>query len=291
MAWKAVDSIEEAAKETRELLLPLNIGLWAKLTFLTLLTGSGLNTAFLQTSFAPNTGMHHNAIYSSPTQFSNVLIAVTALILSLGLLFTFLNSIAEFAFFKTLLTKKAKLWNYFTENTVRGLRYMAYRIFVLITAIIISASSIVIFSINPFLGLLALLFFIPLFLALTVLDTLIRDFVLLEMLEKEQKLIDSIKSVYRKFRPQWREVTVYLVVRLVLTTAIAVAIATLAGFTALMFALPAVMLIMLTELSLIFVLPLIVLSFLFLTLIVVLSMPFNVFLYRYKIEMYQTLQN
>ncbi|WP_414838062.1 hypothetical protein ACK3SF_01530 [Candidatus Nanosalina sp. VS9-1] len=290
MAWTAVEKIEEAAKQTRELLLPFEPGFWAKLTFLTFLTGSGLSTAFLQTSYTPNTGMHQGMMYTPSPQISNLVIAIAGLIISLGFIFMLLNSIAEFALFKTILTKKAKLWSYFKENTGRGLRYMAYRIAVLITAVTVSGLAVLIFAINPLLGLLSLLLLIPIFIALAVFDLLLRDFVLLEMLESDQGLLESIRTVYRDFRPQWKEVAVYIIVRIVLTAAIGVAVATAAGFTGLMFAVPAVIVLMLTELSLIFVLPLIALALMAVAVMVAVSMPFQVYLYSYKMEVYTALK-
>jgi len=130
-----------------------------------------------------------------------------------------------------------------------------------------------------------------LFVILAVSDVLIRDFVLLEMLENEQNFIKSIESIYEGFRPQWKELMAYLVVRLVLTIAIAVGVSMAVLFTGLMFAVFGLVLLVLMEFSLIFVLPLIGLTIVATTLIIIIAMPFQAYLYNYKIESYKALKD
>ena len=291
MKWKAVDKIDEAVTETRELLFPFNPGLWIKLALLTLMTGSGLTTTFFRTPLAMESQIQQIIMHTSVPQFSNLLFPVLGLILSLSFLIIILNSIAEFALFDTLLTKKAKLSKYFKENIGRGLRYTVYRLIILLIAVGVSASAVLVFSLNPLLGFIALMFFVPVFVLLLVFDILIRDFVLLEMLEEEKGFSKSIQSVYNNFRPQWKEVIAYLVVRIVMVVAIGIGVATAVGFTGLIFAVPGVMLLILMEISLLFVLPLMVLSMIAVTVMIAIMMPFHVYLYNYKIEVYEALKN
>ena len=51
MNWHATEAIEKSVKRTRELLIPPDIGLWIKLSIITLLTGTGLHQVLTQIPF------------------------------------------------------------------------------------------------------------------------------------------------------------------------------------------------------------------------------------------------
>lgn len=291
MSWHAVEKIEEAAKNTRELLLPFKTGLWAKLTFLTFLTGSGFTTGLFQMPMSAPTGSHHSMMNSASLGYApRIIWTLLALGIILGLVILFINSVAEFALFKSLKEKEAKLGQYFSENTGRGLRYMAYQIFFLFLAASIAIAAVFAFVLNPVLGFASLIALLPIFLILAVLDTLVRDFVLLEMLENNENFIASAKTVWKDFRPQWRQIGAYIIVRFVLAAAIGVIIASIAGFGGLLLLLPGLALMFLLQISIIFIVPLILLVFIGVILLVAVTMPFHVYFYNYKIAVYDALK-
>ena len=291
MSWHAVDKIEESAKNTRELLLPFKKGLWAKLTFLTFLTGSGFSTGLFQMPMSMPAGSHHSMMNTTSLGYAPriIWILLTAGII-LGLAILFINSVAEFAVFKSLRSKEVKLGKYFSQNTGRGLRYMAYQIFFLIVLALMALIAVFGFVLNPVLGFASLLALLPLFLILAVLDTLVRDFVLLEMLESDKGFVKSAKTVWKDFRPQWKQIGVYLIVRSVLAAAIGVVIATIAGFGGLLFLLPGLALMFLLEVSMIFLIPLVALILVAVITLIAVTMPFNIYFYNYRIAVYDALK-
>lgn len=291
MSWHAVDKIEESAKNTRELLLPFKTGLWAKLTFLTFLTGSGFSTGLFQMPMSTPKGSHHSMIDTTSLGYAPQIIwTLLAAGIILGFLILFINSIAEFAVFKSLRSKEVKLGEYFSENAGRGLRYMAYQIFFLVLLSLMSLTAVLGFLLNPVLGFASLIALIPIFIILAVLDTLVRDFVLLEMLESDKGFVSSAKTVWKDFRPQWKQIGVYMIVRSVLAAAIGVVIATIAGFGGLLFLFPGIALMFLFEVSMIFLIPLIALILVAVITLIAVTMPFNIYFYSYKVAVYDALK-
>ncbi len=291
MAWHAVEAIEEAAKETRELLLPFNLGLWAKLTLLTILTGSGLST--LSAQFSMNTGQLTylgGLVQQSVTNMNSLIIMVAGLTVFLSIIFLLVTSIAEFAFFKSLMKRESYIRKYFRENLWKGFSFAAYRVITGVLTLALILFVFLAFSFNPFVGVLMLLMALLVFAVFTVFDLLVRDLVLVEMIEEQQGLIESLKTTWREFRPQWKQIAVYVVVRVVLVAAVGVALATAAGFAAFILFVPAVLFLFLTQLSVIFLIPLILIAVIGFIVITVISMPFQAYIYNYKIEMYRGLK-
>lgn len=285
MSWLAVQKIEEAAETTRDLLLPPHPGLWVKLTLLTFLTGSGLGTVFSQLSFLPYHGIS-NSLF--PTAFQSA--SLVSLVVALSLIILFVGSLAEFTLFRSIIEGKSLLGRYFRENSVNAVRYMTYRLFISLTILFVLLAIAGLFLHMPFAGIIALLLFTPLLMVVILADMLIRDFVLIEMIENESKLITAVKDLWRGFSSQWREIGVYLAVRGVLSVAIAVTITTLAGFVTMLFAVPGVMLLFLTEFSVVFLLPLIGITVFTAISLVVVAMPFHLYVYSFKLGMYRSLK-
>ena len=242
MSWYALDNIDEAVKESKDMLLPLDFRQLTKLALITFLVGGsgfsipagdyggsptdGLNSDFdvedsgfpsdLDTGSMTNAEGFSNTVTSMATASTGsvVLGIVFAVVLFVGLPFLFLSSVFEFIFYRSLIDKQVKLREYFSRNTGRGFRYFLFRI-VYAVVVLLTVASVALLAIESSLAfILAVLGLIPVFIVSSVFVGLTKDFILLRMMEEDEALIEAWRSFWPTFKNEWKQVLVYLVVKL-----------------------------------------------------------------------------
>jgi len=144
------------------------------------------------------------------------------------------------------------------------------------------------FFVNPIAGVLLTFVMLPVMLILVVFNGLVHDFVLQKVIETKSGFIDSISEVLSIARNEWKEVGVYLLVRLFISYAVGlmtvIAAGTVSVLYLIVFGLLAVLLGMVASpLSLI---PAFIGLILWLITLLYVTVPFKTYLYSYFVEVY-----
>lgn len=316
MSWYAVEAIDEAIKDTKELLLPFDLGTWLRLALIVIFTGAGIGfvnpVSFIPTDLddiedgnstssdaAENsstvTESGANAVTGmapASSSTSNSLWALVGLsLVGLVVLLFYFSSVFEFIYYQSLIDKDVRIKENFKEHWLKGLQYFVFEIVYLILVASLIIAIIALFMVNFGLGILGVLLAIPGFIVLAVFTGLVHDFVLLQMIDIEENILSSWRSLWPDLRNQWREVAVYIAVKLGIGIAISIAMTTL--FFGLMiaavlvFGIIAVLLGLLAEVLVL--VPLIVGTLIFGVLMLAATIAFRTFLYFFIIETYKGL--
>lgn len=251
MPWYAIEALDDAIEETRELLLPFDLGTWLRLALIVIFTGGGVG--FVNpASFFPSSGFDDSSSYDygssysseptitgpntlpdnaitgvatdSPSLSNATIVLILFLIGGIFTLLFYISSVFEFIYYQSLLDKDVRIRKNFRKHWLNGLQYFVFKIAYLLVVGSLFFGLILGFIVNPLFGAFSLLIAIPLFILLAVFAGLIHDFVLLQMIESEEGLISGWQSIWPDLKAEWREVIVYLLVRFGLGIAIGIAV-------------------------------------------------------------------
>jgi hypothetical protein len=319
MAWYALEEIDEAIDETKELIWPPDFWTWTKLAIIILFVGGGGFN--LPSSFPSDTGSTGGELdqdfnfdsttlpessIQSPGSFDEVMssmgassaglsnsmvLAIFALLVPVILIFMYIGSVFEFIFYKSLIDKKVNITGNFRENIWKGARYFGFQLVFLLAVLGLVASVFGSFMVSGALGLLMVLLFIPLLLVLSIFSGLTHDFVLLRMLEDDEKLVEAWKSFWPDLRTDWKQVGVYLIVKFFVSLVVGIASAIVILLATLVFAIPAIILVILSGM-IAEVLMLVTGALMFLIWLIMLfylAVPFRTYIYYYVILVYHDL--
>jgi len=256
MGWYAVEEIDEAVERTRELLLPFDLGTWLRLALIIIFTGSGFSFfnfpsvpadtgedystgSDVDVSAVPETASNSITGLSTASSSSTALIwMVLGLIAGVVFVLMYLSSVFEFIFYQSLLDEEVKVRRNFSLHSGRGLRYFGFRLGYLATLLLLLLLVITVFWINILLGVLTLFPALLLIAALSIFAGLTRDFVLIEMIETEEGVFSSWRSFWPSVREEWKQILVYLAVKLGLGIAIGLTVVTAVVFGSLILLIP-----------------------------------------------------
>jgi hypothetical protein len=259
MSWNAVDSLDDARAATESLLLPLSWRTWLRLVVVTFFVGGvggggGAGQAAqgaVSSPSPPETALHSLELPPVPTlapeRVGALIVVIVAITVVLALGYVVAGAVMEFVLVESLRTRQVDLRRPFRQFLVPGLRLFAFRTLVLL-GLLASAAIPVAFFISPapVAGAGWRVVLLPLLLAgvgvVWLVGALVlrltTDFVVPTMVGEGRTLL----SAWRRFAPlcraAWREVALYLVVRLVLGAAAAVVVGLAVGLGALVVAIP-----------------------------------------------------
>lgn len=244
MSWYAIEELENALEETKDLLFPIDRGTWVRLIVIVVLTGQGFSIPNIPADTgefdAERSGFETTYGASSPTDMSlsdmavstpelpatgmsmatatapsdAVIAVLVALIVLGGLLFLLVSSIFEFIYYQSLLDKDVRIIRNFREHLGKGARYFGFRIGIGIIALLLLAGAGALLALNTFVGVFALFILLLGALPLIVLLALTHNFVLLKMIETESGVLPAWRDFWPELQADWKEVLVYLLVRL-----------------------------------------------------------------------------
>jgi len=253
MSWYAIEAIDEAVQDTKELLLPFDLCTWLRLALIVIFTGGGFSlvnplnfvpsdlesndysgTGSYQSDIGSTTGLENqgqNAVTGLATASSSIstlLLTIIGLsLISFVFLFFYASSVFEFIYYQSLLDKDVSIRENFRKHWFKGLQYFIFEIVYLLVFAALIVALVGGFLVNPVVGFFGLILGIPAFIAVVILSRLVHDFVLLQMVKGEEGLISGWRNIWPELQSQWREVVVYLLVRFGLGIAIGIIVATL----------------------------------------------------------------
>ncbi|NMI77081.1 hypothetical protein GLT92_01515 [Nanohaloarchaea archaeon] len=319
MAWYALENIDEAIKESKDMLLPVDFMQLTKLALITfLIGGSGFNlptgnyggspssgsagelgledselTSDLGQDSIPDSEELSNAVTSMATASTSSIIfgVVLAIILFVGLPLLFLSSVFEFIFYRSLIDKEVRIRDYFSRNVGRGFRYFLFRlVYAAVVLLTIAAIAFLVIESSPAF-LLLILALIPVFIVSSIFVSLTKDFILLRMMEENEALIEAWRSFWPTLKAEWKQILVYLFVKLFVGIVVgAVSLIAIIVFTVAVFV-PVVISALLLALAaeVLALIPAILGIVFWIIGLFYIAVPFRVYIYYYVILVYHDL--
>ncbi len=261
MSWDAVDSLDDAREATESLLLPFSWRRWLRLVVVTFFVGGvggggGAGQAAqgaVSSPSPPGATLDGAALPPLPTPslggVGAVLLVAVAVAAVLALGYAVVGAVMEFVLVESLRRRRVELRRPFRQFLLPGVRLFAFRTLVLAGLLASAAVPLLLFvGVLPVSGvgrtllLPSLLVVVGLVWVVGALVLrLTTDFVVPTMVGEGR----TVLSAWRRFAPlcraAWREVALYLVIRLVLGVAAAVVVGLAVGLGALVVALPFVL--------------------------------------------------
>lgn len=312
MTWHAVEAIDEALEDTKDMLLPFDFGLWTKLAVIAVLTGGvGAPNFFMpggytdtgdtdygtqNTSEMSMDGMDMNSLtgaaVAGDVAVSAFVLAAVAIVSMLAVLMFYVSSVFEFIYYQSLLEGDVKIIDYFGENTRRGLGYFGFRVVFGLAVLLSVLAAVALALVNPLLIIFVILAGLPLLLLVAVFTTLVHDFALVDMLEQDTGIVDAIQKVVNEAVDEWKQFGMYVLLKFVIGAAVGMATVMFALFSLLFVALPFALLgiaaSMIFEPLVVLVILAGILTWLALLLYVV-TVPAKTFVYFYALNVYSRL--
>ena len=252
MSWYALEEIEEAAKRTRELLLPFNWKLWAKIAVMAFFVGGASFPGLLPGSggAGPEPGQSHGMGFHtdldqtlgvqsvSDAGVGAFALIVVAAVIGLVLVFGVLKAVFEFVYYQSLIDDDVRIRRNFSKHFKKGLRLFLFEIAAVILFMMLFAALIVPVALSPLFLLATFLLGIPLIIVAIVFFQFTTDFIPLYMIEKDQGVIESWKQLYGAIIDEWRQLGLYLVVKVALGLMAQIGIGTAALLLGLLLIIP-----------------------------------------------------
>ena len=317
MTWYALENLDKAMEETKELLLPFDLMTWTKIAIIALFAGGismpNAPSAPMQSPgqsdqvYTPDSGVNSGIDTSVTDAFSSmgsmtgmatggamngVMVAVVLFLVLFVGFFMYLSSVFQFIYYQTVLDKEPAITENLKKHAYRGLRYLGFQIgfmiFIVLTLLIPAAG----FAANEVLGILLLIvFWIPVLIISSIISGLVHDFALLRMMEAEEGLIEAWRNVWPDIRGEWRQVIAYIFIKFFIGLAIGFATLILAIVIGIVLLIPfgimGILAAMVHEVLLAVVFGLGLLTFVILMLY--LEVPFSTYLYTYITLFYHDL--
>lgn len=246
MGWYALEEIDEAVEQSKDILLPFNLSTWVKLAVIVVITGQGMNIPSAPTGTSSDSGTYSgDGISTAPSSMSmdthedflrsitpgmnnlefitapSILLILVIVIVLLGVLWMILGDIFEFIFYQSLMDKRISIRNSFRRHFTKGLQYFGFSIGLillsLVLAVILGAVPVAIMSYFTGIGVAAafivgsiwLLLLIPTLVVLVLTHNLVLPY----MIRNDQSIIESWKRLYPDLRSEYKETLVYLLTR------------------------------------------------------------------------------
>ncbi|ELY88229.1 hypothetical protein C483_15991 [Natrialba hulunbeirensis JCM 10989] len=247
----AVDDLGDAIDVTRELLVPVRVGRWLKLAFVVLFVGGGLGAS----GGVPVGDVEPLLDQPMPTVETDVdpvpdeVIAVLGLLIVAGVLlwiaYAVVGAIMEFVFIESLRSNAVHVRRYTRANIGRGLRLFAFRaVAVLLLSSVFGVAVLATFGGVPDTSSLALagVLAIPLYLVYAVVMRFTSEFVAPVMLLEQRGVVSGWRRFWPTISSNWGNYAVYLALVWVLQFVLNIVVGFVVVISALIVAIPFVVL-------------------------------------------------
>jgi hypothetical protein len=224
MAWDAVESLDDALAETRDLLLPFDARTWLRLAVITAFAGlSAPQTPTFSWEVQPDTVVRV-AEDVTLSEALSVLAVVGVAVVVVGAVVSLVGAVMEFALVAALRSREVAVRAPFRRWFGAGLRLFAFRLAVVAAGVLAAAGVVVPVAlavlVGPLAWLLALLVTVPLALAVGVVAAVAAEFttafVVPLLMDDGGGVLDGWRTLWPHVRRDWREFAVYALVKAVL---------------------------------------------------------------------------
>ncbi len=239
MSWYSIDVIDSAIKRTKKTLLePFDFWKWIKLGIIILFIGGGFGSSvsnFNPGTFdqppadgnleKPSTGEMINQITQFWHQYQTYILIGLAIIIFIILLFGLISGIMQFVFVEALVTNKVTIIPYFKKylrpgfnlfiiQTILGLFFLSLFILAMLPILLPMLESPGAITPGSILG--SIFWFIIVLVVLSITSGIIYSLIYLSiplMMYGHTGLIEAIKKTVGAAGADWKQITVYWVVR------------------------------------------------------------------------------
>lgn len=235
MGWYALEEIDEAIEQSKDMLLPFDLSTWVKLGIILIFTGQGMNFPSMP-SGSNSTGTYQgDGVSTSPMSMdmnqdvlrdivpqvsspesvfsAGTLFVVIAAVIIIGALWFIVSSIFEFIFYQSLIDRKVHIRKNFRKHFRAGLQYFTFQllIFLIILLPLVPIGFMAEASVWAAIG--AGLIWILALLPLLAILLLTHNLVLPHMITEDLGIIGAWRSLYPELRAEYDETFVYLLTR------------------------------------------------------------------------------
>ncbi|EFW92472.1 hypothetical protein ZOD2009_09193 [Haladaptatus paucihalophilus DX253] len=258
MSWYAVEALDDAIEGTREFLFPFDAGTWLRLAIVVFFLGGASSSSPFQGGMQFSSGSNDpvptppsppgGGDVSIPTD--TILLVVAAVIIVavlLGLLFTLIGSMMEFAFVESLRSREVHVRRYMSRYFGQGLRLFVFRL-VLFLVVVLPIGVLILVTVpvfsagSPSIAAGTVLVFIPVFILLALfvalVDGLTTNFVVPVMILQERGVIAGWQAFWPTLRREWKQYGVYLVLKFFLAIAVGFLVSIAGGIIAVFLLIP-----------------------------------------------------
>lgn len=232
MSFKAVEVLDDTVQSTKRLLLPVDRSTWIRLMVLVIFTGGGMSFASFPPIPSDDTGTDYQSsdytsLDSSAVNVSDIgqftgaatsaslgILFLVLILVAGALMFLFwLSSVFQFVYYQSLVDEDVIIRENFRKHAWNGLAYMAFRILLTIIVLALLAGAVAGFALNIELGILGLIFFMPLLVATAVISGLINNLAIPEMIKEDRGILNAVRTTFGLIRSEFREISFYILVR------------------------------------------------------------------------------
>jgi hypothetical protein len=261
MPWNAVDALDDARAATQSLLLPFDVGTWARLALVAFFVGTGTGGSASAGTNASSPAVPGADIpvgdvgpllppgglpSPDPRSMLFALAAAAAVLFGLFVLYTVVGAVMQFVLVTGLTERTVRVRGPFRDHLGKGLRLFGFQLGLTLLVVAVVAVPVALFvlggaSVGPALVLVAvpiLLLAVLLGLVVALVVRLTVDFVVPAMLADDCGVLDGWRRVFPVVRREWEEFALYVVLRFGLGILAGALVAVAVGLVAVVLALP-----------------------------------------------------
>ncbi len=285
MVFHAVEALDDAIDETKEILAPFHLVNWSKLALVGILAGLGT------VMFGGSTDVFEYQSIAAELGISPAMaLTIAGIGVTISLLLLFVRSWFTFVMYRCISVKEVTLVKFMREDSNKALRYFGF----LFLSGILSFLFLLPIGASMWYELLLIPGVIISFILLATLyivNIFTRDLVVPKMIDDDLEFVPAFKKVFGTFRNNSSQLAVYLVLR----AFVSVTLSIMYGIVVL----SALLLVLLVGLPFfaisylitpfLLVLPALLAVLIWGVIVFVLGAPVNVYLYNYALSFYQRL--
>lgn len=282
MAWYALEELDTAIEEAKELLLPFDWRLWTKIAILTFFA-AGVSFPSSLPSDIDDTGpdldidgveeleeleeledMEEVPDPSDPGMLDSsmtglvpagpdalagngVMLAMLMFAVLIVMLFAVLRPIFSFAFFQSLLDREVVIGRNVKKHVWNGIQLLLFLILIGIAGIaglgiMVGTAAALWYLVHPVAVAPIILLVFPVGLLFLVLVQLTREFVPITMIQQDVNVIQAWKRLFPVLKQEWKQTGLYIVMRFVAGLAVGIAVSILSVVVAIVLAIPVLLL-------------------------------------------------
>jgi hypothetical protein len=224
MSWYAVDALDEAFAETRDLLLPFELGTWLRLAVITAFAGlSAPQTPTFSVDAPPEVVVEVSQEFTF-AEFVAAFAVVGLAVLALAAVVSAVGAVMEFVLVDVTRSRDVRVAGPFRRWLGPGLRLLGFRIGVVLVGLLATALVLAPIAAALLLGqlvwLAVLIVTVPLGLLVGVASALASEFttafVVPLMADDGVGVLESWRRLWPEIRADWQQFGVYVLVKAVL---------------------------------------------------------------------------
>lgn len=253
MPLYALTDIEEAFDVTRDFLTPVDARQWLKLAFVVFFVGSGVSLP--TTEFGTSAPSGTPPTGELPSEFPVDAVALVAAVVVVGLLLAavvaLIGAVMEFVLIESLRTGEVSIRRYWRRRWRQGVRLFGFRVAIGLPTVALFVGWVALFVVPLLTGSgvaapsAVFLIGVPAVVAVGVAYTLVSGlttvFVVPIMIRAEIGVLAAWRRLWKSIRAAWRQYLAYVAVAFLLAVGASVVASVLVGVVALVFLVPALL--------------------------------------------------